>query len=286
MGLAKVHSIALFHLTRQADIVFDQAGNLFDAYAYSRFKYGSAYMARQYALQLYRLLRQHHAELWQIPTLWLTSSAYKFVPTASDSLAHYLWEHWLKKTAASPIEKVKISRSLLFPADYGNLSQEERKQIMSKVDLHFDDALHTSQPKDLLIIDDIRITGAHEHRLLEFAERQGFERIYFAYIAHLSPKAEPTTEHWLNHTAIRDLEDLWDLWQLEGCLLNARICKFLLSYPDAKALEKFAKALPATLAAKIAEGMWQDGYADMEMYAENWKIWTQYASICEWITLK
>jgi len=269
MGFAEVHSIALFQLTRQADIVFDQAGNLFDAYAYSRFKYGSAYMARHYAEQLHLLLQQKHPILAELPALWLTSSAYKFVPTASDSLAKYLLQDW-----KGNLTKVKIVRSRLFPADYGNLSLQERQAMMQQVELYFDPI--SPKPKHLLVVDDIRITGVHEQRILEFATKEGFEHIYFAYIAHLSPKADPTTEHWLNHIAIRHLRDLWDLWKTEGCLLNARICKFLLSYPKQKALAHFANALPPSIKARIAEGMYQDGYAEMDMYAENWQIWKQY----------
>ncbi len=279
MAFAEVHSLALFNLTRQADMVFDQSGDLFDAYAYSRFKYGSAYMSKQYAQALCVLLRERHPELWQTSALWLTSSAYKFVPTASDSLAKYLFKylsHTLQGRQAPVIEPVKIARTRLFPADYGNLTQQERKAIMQQVDLYFEQPLPAQQADDLVIVDDIRITGAHEHRLLEFAKKEGFKRIYFVYIAHLSPKSDPTTEHWLNHMAVRDLRDLWDLWSTEGCLLNARICKFLLSYPDKIALTQFAKALPQRLSSRIAEGMWQDGYAEMALYTAHWEIWEAY----------
>lgn len=271
MGLAEVHSIALFQLTRQADIVFDQAGNLFDAYGYSRFKYGSRFMARHYASEIARLVKAKFPSLLMRP-FWLTSSAYKFVPTASDGLSKYIQ----KSRYFSETTKVKIARSRLFPADYGNLSQAERENIMREVDMYFELAYPTQKPEDLLVIDDIRITGAHEQRLIDFANQEGFKRIYFAYIAHLSPKADPTTEHWLNHMAIRDLTDLWDLWQTEGCLLNARICKFLLSYPKPKSLQRFAQSLPTRFRTQIAEGMHEDGYSQMSMYTSNWKIWQAY----------
>jgi len=61
-------------------------------------------------------------------------------------------------------------------------------------------------------------------------------------------------------------------------LLNARICKFLLSYPNQKNLARFAKALPPTLQTRIAEGMWQDGYAEMDMYVAHWQIWKAFKS--------
>lgn len=275
MGFTQVHRVALFQLTREANIIFDHTGRLFDAYAYSRFKYGSKYMTKHYAQKMQTLLQQEFPHLWDLPSLWLTSSAYKFVATASHGLAENLYQQSFEQHSFAT-KFVKIGRTRLFPADYGNLSQAEREAIMQQVDLQFELDYHLPQPEDLLIIDDIRITGAHENRLIEFAEREGFKRVYFAYIAQLSPKAEPTTEHWLNHTAIRDLRDLWNLWTEEGCLLNARICKFLLSYTHLKSLARFADALPTELSTHIAEAMWQDGYAHMDMYTQNWEIWEKY----------
>ncbi len=270
MGLIEVHSIGLHTLTRQAEIIFDQKGDLFDGYAYSRFKYGSRSMSAQYSAAIAELVRQKFPQLL-VRDFWFTSSAYKYVPTASDSLTQAM--HTLKRG-----KKVKVARTKLFPADYGNLSQAEREAIMGKVDMFFELACPTPKPEDLLVIDDIRITGAHEQRLIDFAKAEGFKRVYFVYVAHLSPKCEPTTEHWLNHMAVRNLTDLWDLWKTEGYILNARICKFLLSYPNTEALARFACALPARLRQQIAEGMQKDGYADMEMYLDNWAIWEVYQS--------
>ena len=148
---------------------------------------------------------------------------------------------------------------------------------MQQIDLYWVSPV-TQAAKKIIIIDDVRITGAHEERLVHFLEEEGFQEVFFIYIAELKEQTDPFIEYTINHQAILEIQDLLEIWFQEGFRLNARVCKYLLGHSDPIKLAKFAQNLPEKWCRNIAEGMRLDGYTQMDMYKDNWKIWEPYAN--------
>ncbi|MCS6822096.1 MAG: phosphoribosyltransferase family protein [Microscillaceae bacterium] len=260
---------ALFHLAYEQGQILTQHGQLFDAVQYSRFKYGMQKEATSYAHALFEhVFLPIRSWIDTNPQVYLTSSAYKSVPTASDAIANELLS-FLQNHFDTSIHKFKIYRNNLFTHDYGTLSEQERHFYMQKVDLCLPQELNLSRQK-VIIIDDIRITGAHENRLRElFLKQTQAQEVMFVYLAMFRHKVSPSIEHQLNHAWLDELEKLYLVFNNPHFLPNARLCKFLLSYSDRYKLRLFLERIPIESLHKLQEAIKSDGYAQMSAYQAN-----------------
>jgi hypothetical protein len=83
------------------------------------------------------------------------------------------------------VEYSVVHRKISYTNDYGFLSAEERKRLIDgdsfSINKHFVDG------KTLLFIDDVRITGTHEHKLVELLDEAGIKlsTAHFLYHANL-----------------------------------------------------------------------------------------------------
>lgn len=261
-------SIYQLHTTDNQTLT--QENCIFDAQLYSRFKYGSGKIAAQYARELTTLL-----EPFFKPTQdWLvTSSAYRFVPTASASIVNFLLRYMRQYTdnkLVSSVNEIKIHRDILFASDYGNLKQTEREELMRQTPLFIDN--QACRGKYLLVVDDLRVTGAHEKRLRELLYTTGAKAVYFVYVAEWKEQVEATIEHKLNHEWVKSVENLKYIIDNEEFKINARVCKFLLSYPSLPDLENFYRSLPASLLLEINNAIRGDGYDLMLAYREHYEV--------------
>lgn len=258
--------LSLFQLQVIDGKVIDQHHQFFDATAYSQFKYGVGVRAMEYAQALYALL--HEKELTSLA--WkVTASAYKYIPTASQAIAGYLYE--LLEQHPTQVEFFKIHRDVLFSSDYGKLSMSERQTLMAQTQLYLEKN-NTMQGESILVIDDIRITGTHEEKIRELLAEAGAHNVCFVYIAEMVGECVPMIENLLNHCFVSTMQDLADLFSRPDFIFNTRVCKFILSYPIQTELVAFLENLSAQTLQTLVYHVCADEYHLQVDYLANYQL--------------
>jgi hypothetical protein len=267
---------ALYHLRWSGSAFVDQHGADFDALAYSRFKYGDGTIARAYANSLCTLFLQNYAD-WlgaeELPVF--TGSAYKALPTAAQHiLSAFVEELEDRCHLPNPIEQLHIHRMELSETDFSYLSLERRKLALAKNRF----ALPSGESVDgrrVVVIDDIRVTGAHEDNLRQLLLTEGASEVYFLYVAEadaISFATEPELEYRLNQCAVPNLEALLACVQSDDFRLNARVAGYLMRYPDSARLTQFFAQLHPLLLSELHTSMLAEGFQQIPAFAKNWQV--------------
>jgi hypothetical protein len=218
------------HKTHFLHSVSGKTGMGFDPADYSRFKYGSKTMARSFG----RALGDKLASILSIDKQYVIIPApYNFIPTATFALKDYVLAELNRKMIndgmRAPIQESKIFRPASYNADYGNMTLEERRKAIGSEKFHTDKQF--LKGKVALLLDDIRVTGAHEERVCEMIERLGIDGecafVYFACVQ--GDYVDPKIENYLNYYAMKSLLDLDYIIKNEEFIFNTRNVKYILA---------------------------------------------------------
>lgn len=205
---------------------------------YSRMKYGQAEATERIAQSLFSKIIKtpqlvnalvHHEELF------ISSAAYGSVPTASHAIMRMLVDMFA--LWGLNIRTFKIEREGSFhQANYGSLDVHSRQcSINSRQVFISKEVAHLIENKTILIVDDLRATGAHEVCLINLLSKYTrCDNLIFAYPILFEPdfgKTSPGFESVLNNAQIRDIDDLLKLSDesISPLIINARLVKFILS---------------------------------------------------------
>lgn len=244
---------------------------------YSRYKYGSVAAAETFAQALGSAFCEAHPELALAPRLLMTSSPYAHVPAAATTLARGL-QPVLNAARAmnglAPVPLLRVDRISTSAGDYGTLSAQARDLHMAANVLSF----RRFQPTQtcgahLLVIDDVRVTGAHQRCLMRASAALPLAARAFLYIAafsgQLGGRFDPAQEDALNHTAVKTLDDLAEIVEAEDFAWNVRVCKFTLSPANHGELPRFLRRMPGWFIRDLHRNSCRDGYARMTPYAPS-----------------
>lgn len=249
---------------------------------YSRYKYGSVTATETFARALVAALDERHPELARAPALLMTSSPYAYVPTAATALARRLQPLLNAARAgqglpAAPL--VKVDRIRTSAGDYGTLPAEARDRHMAANALSFRQ-FRPDQVRGahLLVVDDVRVTGAHQRCLTRASEDLPLAARTFLYIASFPGPAgagfDPTMEDALNHAAVKTLSDLAGIVEADDFAWNVRACKFILDPANYSDLPRFLRRMPGSFVRDLHRNSRGDGYWQMSRYAPS------HAAVC------
>lgn len=209
----------------------------FDPSDYSLFKFGDKLIAEIFGKELFKGFLEHNRERLLREDIHIFPSPFMSIPTASNYLAHFfkieldrfLFENNLPSSKIS-----KISRKQTYTTDYGNLSFEERKRLISNDTYHIDKNLLNN--KFCVFVDDIKITGSHEYTIKKILEDFQVEGEYlFVYFAELMNKEiHPKIENYFNYYAVDGIERLVSLMNKDEFVFNTRVIKYVLSQTKEK----------------------------------------------------
>ncbi len=236
----------------------------FPADLYSRYKYGCVASTEFMAGLMTQLITTNCAD-WIGHDIVVIPSAYKHVPAAAVALSKIVNTQLNFNVYQTTWAAVKRRR--VFDGDYGRLGYGDRIELMINNDLYLDKS--SFENKKVIAIDDIRVTGAHEQRLHTTLERSGVAHVRYFYIAQVINPKRTDIEHRLNHALVQRIEELEDIISSGRFGLNARVCKFLMSYPDQAALSAFLKKRTFTFLSDLQHAVTADGYDQMRLYAAN-----------------
>lgn len=244
---------------------------------YSSYKYGSVTAAETFARALGAAFSQRHPELALAPGLLMASSPYAHVPAAATTLARSL-QPVLNAVRArhglAPAPLLKVDRISASAGDYGTLSAQARDLLMAANALSFR-RFPPEQVRDghLLVVDDVRVTGAHQRCLMRASDGLPLAARTFLYIAAFTGPVtgcfDPTWEDALNHAAIKTLDDLAGIVEAGDFAWNVRVCKFALNPSNYGELPQFLRRMPCWFVSDLHRNSRRDGYARMGPYAPS-----------------
>ncbi|CAM3811464.1 phosphoribosyltransferase family protein [Flavobacterium branchiophilum] len=213
--------------------IIDKDQYPFDPKAYSWFKFGDKKYAQEFAYDLFQAFISNYKEvLLKHDEIVILPSPYLSIPTASNFLCYYfkkelnqfLFHHHKKASLES-----KIYRNQTYVTDYGNLNFEDRVQLISN-DTYYVDS-NFIKNKLCLFLDDIKITGSHEHTvnkiLNQYQVKGDFIFIYFAEL--INKEIHPKIENFYNYYAVQNLHDIINIINRPTFQYNTRIVKYILN---------------------------------------------------------
>jgi len=212
----------------------------FSPVQYSKFKFGCKNAAREFgdvlakgfmfSDELKKLMEEHPEKRFVV-----LSSPYVHIPTATFAMKDYFirtFNAFLISKGRDPLMECKVYRKSSYKSDYGNMSKEERMNIMVNDNFYVDREF--LKGKISLFMDDIRITGAHEFRMkkmLDSLDMNDFPHCFLYYAQLNSENAHPSIEDYLNHFFVKDLISLDKIIKNEEYIINTRIVKYILNAP-------------------------------------------------------
>jgi predicted amidophosphoribosyltransferase len=275
--LIPTREFALYSLGAPSHTVNGGCRPPFSPARYSRYKYGSIAAAETFARALGAAFCQAQPELALAPRMLMASSPYAHVPAAATTLARRL-QPVLNVARAmnglAPVPLLRVDRIRTSPGDYGTLSAQARDLHMAANVLSFR-RFRPAQVRGahLVLVDDVRVTGAHQRCLMRATEALPLAARIFLYIAafpsQLNGCFDAAQEDALNHTAVKTLDDLAGIVEAEDFAWNVRVCKFTLSPANHGELPRFLRRMPDWFIGDLHRNSCQDGYARMAPYAPS-----------------
>ena len=125
----------------------------------------------------------------------------------------------------------------------------------------------------LLVVDDVRVTGAHQRFLMRASDGLPLAARTFLYIASFpspaDPCFDPTQEDALNHAAVKTLDDLAGIVEADDFAWNVRVCKFVLNPANHGNLPRFLARMPGWFVHDLHRNSGRDGYSRMSLYTPS-----------------
>jgi hypothetical protein len=271
------HEFALYRLGGSSPVANGTSPLPFSPARYSRYKYGSVAAAETFARTLGAAFCECHPDLALAPGLLIASSPYAHVPAAATTLARRLrpvLNAVRTRNGLAPAPLLRVDRGNASAGDYGTLSAQARDLLMANNALSFR-RFPPRQVRDahLLVVDDVRVTGAHQRCLMRASEDLPLTARTFLYIAAFPSPADgrfdPAQEDALNHAAVKTLGDLAGIVEAGDFTWNVRVCKFALSPANHGELPRFLRRMPGWFVRGLYRNSCRDGYARMDLYAPS-----------------
>jgi hypothetical protein len=273
-----VYELALYRLDQGGSVGGALAGP-FDVALYSRYKYGSTAAAGWFARALGQAFLDRYPRLADESRLFIASSPYRRVPTAANAVATGFATVLNAARAGRglpPAPLVHIERMVASSGDYGTLSAEARIRLMADNALSFDRLRPHADGAHLIVVDDVKVTGAHQRCLIRASETLPFGSRTFVHIAAFdgagTQRLDPALEDRLNHAVISTLDDLAGLIRDADFTWNVRVCKFLLCPANRGDLPSFLTRMTGRFVRELRHNSLIDGYARMTDYRESHAI--------------
>lgn len=213
--------------------IIEKDNSPFKEAEYSRFKFGDKFYAEKFAKELFSgFVDQFRELILADKEIVILPSPYLSIPTASNFLCYYFKKElnsFLFKNGKKASIESKIYRNQTYVTDYGNLDFEQRVKLISNDTYYID--RNFINGKLCIFVDDIKITGSHEHTVNKILDQYNVEGDFiFVYFAQLANKEiHPKIENHYNYFAVHNVEDIVSIINSEHFQYNTRIVKFILS---------------------------------------------------------
>jgi len=244
---------------------------------YSRLKYGSGTVGKQFGRELAEAFYNKYYELLYSKQLVVTESAYQYMRNAASLITDEFisrLNELISEMNGNFIHRTKINRHLPYIADYGKVSLKKRVKLLEQDCFTFD--AEYCKDKFIIFIDDIFITGTHQKKIEEMVTSYGVDKsncmcVYYAEL--LNPEEDPTIESYLNSAFIEKLSDLKTLIENDSDYqVIVRTAKMILGWKSASDVEYLMQSINLNLVKTIYRMSLGEGYYKNPAYSKNFSI--------------
>lgn len=255
----------------------------FEARDYSYLKFGSDASAKKFGYALADAFFKEHSEAVLSKPSVVIPSPYNYVRNAATVMSgHFVdrMNHHIAKAGGRNLEWSIIHRKVSYIKDYGFLDKDKRKELIDQDEFYLNKGF--LEGKNLILIDDVNITGTHEEKLIDILDKNEVKNdtffLYFAKYAHGAVGAN--IEAALNFSGIQNVEDFIALTNEPNHHVIVRPIKFLMGQPH----DVFVKAineLPLNFVEKLYYGALGEGYHKIEDYSVNFEYLSNHEKIVQ-----
>lgn len=244
----------------------------FSAYDYSRLKFGCDNSAKKFGHELAVNFFNAHAPTLIANKCVVIPSPYNYVKNAATVLTHHFCNklnELLVSSNGEHLDYSTIHRKVSYTNDYGFLSKEKRKSLIDNDSFFFNREF--TEGKVLIFIDDIRITGTHEDKLIEILDRDNLDNdCFFLYIANYYGNS-PDVEAQLNFAGMTCMADYVTMLNEPKHHVIVRPLKYVLSQ-SSSVLRYALSDIPPPVLEEIYHGCLGEGYFKIPHYQANFQL--------------
>jgi hypothetical protein len=244
----------------------------FNVLNYSALKYGNGRVAMIFGHELADAFFKTHAAVLLATNTIVIPSPYNHVKNAATLLTeHFInrLNHHIVSANGTHVEYSTIHRKVSYINDYGFLSAEDRKGLIDNDKFYFNPEFYAG--KNLVFVDDVRITGTHENKLIELLDKAGIKNPRtFVYYANYTG-SDPTVESKINLASVSNIRDFISHCFSDHHQMIVRPIKYILGL-DAESMEVLIKTLTDEQITNIYWGCIGEGYYKIPSYQHNFNI--------------
>lgn len=222
--------------------------------SYGQMKLGGRSAIDGYALLLIGVVREWSDARGEDEDLLVASTPRGAVPSASNLLSSAVVAELKTAVPRARLQPLVIGRrprSVVLPRHYASLSPDARALRLSNERENWfveDDV----RGRRVLVIDDVRATGAHERAIDDFLRREGARAVHFQYLARFVPSVgedADEVETALNLIGVSTDRLFLEFLRADQFTVTTRLLWRLIELPD----EMFELALGVTHHQKLAD---------------------------------
>ena len=244
----------------------------FDITQYSRLKFGDDDAARKIGYDLANGFFEKHSALLLANQCVIIPSPYNVVENAATIMAKYFMyrlNELLVEANGNHLDWSIIHRKVSYIQDYGFLDKEKRAALINNDDFYMN--TEYLEGKLLIFVDDVKITGTHEDKLINIIQKRYIKNkvMFVYYTSYIGNDA--SVESRLNFAAIEKPSDYVSLVCSHKTRMIIRPMKYLLGQsPDV--LKKTLDGLPADAIRDLYLGSLCEGYYRLPTYQISFKM--------------
>ena len=268
-------TVASHYLRYDGEMIVDDEGTRFDSARYSRMKYGDTDATMHFGHEIAHTVAKVLPEVIEDerPPEFLV--AYKAVPPACYYLSRYCLDmvnDWRLDYGNEPGRVVHVYKNRVAATNYATASEAERTKELESIGFSLEG--RSMDDKNVVVLDDIRITGGAERKMLKILADEKPARLVMGYVALFDAQQaaeNPSVENDLNVSVIKGVNDLLPLIDADNFDLNIRTLKLILA-TDPAILEPFLQQIPERLLDIVLRGAIDTGGDFIQQYGQGYSL--------------
>nr|WP_209893839.1 phosphoribosyltransferase family protein [Rhizobium leguminosarum] len=237
---------------------------------YSRLKFGCDEAGREMGHQIADAFFERHASTILNSRCLMIPSPFNFVPSAANVMTMHLLNRLnshIVDAKGNHVEYATVPRKISYMDDYGLLSGKDRKLLLAGDRFYFNS--RHFEDRCLLFIDDVKITGAHQNKLVDLMHEQKLEnKTFFLYFARYTGD-RPNIEFEINFAAVKSIKDLNRIVAETNHHMTARQIKYILSADQNELYNDFLRFRSFRYLETLYFNCLNEGYYNVQKYQEN-----------------